>query len=250
MAELLRKLGALRGDVAYVPAARRTMRRRARLHLVSEALRPAETTDHWQQAFWRATTSAPQARENFADALDRHQPGGSTDAPMTRRRPSRSSSRRASRSPARRRRSSRRTGCWRGAWRRGSKAYGLAIDDSAGHTGAAHRAGRLSRPCSGRIGERISRRPNSWRCSSTLDAPARRSRGRSGAPPARSNGASSAISISGRGAILEKRAILLMGFPGSRTEFRIPAPTQRSPGQSAWRRKRSSVILKRLSRRS
>ena len=49
MAELLRELGATRDDVAYVPGAAPGAAARARLHLTSEALRPAESTDRWEQ---------------------------------------------------------------------------------------------------------------------------------------------------------------------------------------------------------
>src|SRR5680860_609155 len=49
MAELLRKLGVERRDVCYVPGCAPDGPARARLHLASEALRPAETTEHWQR---------------------------------------------------------------------------------------------------------------------------------------------------------------------------------------------------------
>jgi ATP-dependent helicase/nuclease subunit B len=49
MAELLRKLGATRADVADVPGALPDPAGRARLHLASEALRPAESTDRWER---------------------------------------------------------------------------------------------------------------------------------------------------------------------------------------------------------
>lgn len=48
MAELLRKLGATRADVAYVRGSAPASAADARLKLVSEALRPAETTERWQ----------------------------------------------------------------------------------------------------------------------------------------------------------------------------------------------------------
>ncbi|ODR99832.1 hypothetical protein AUC68_01450 [Methyloceanibacter methanicus] len=51
MAELLKKLGATREDVALVPGSAPGDPERARLRLVSETLRPAETTDRWRQAF-------------------------------------------------------------------------------------------------------------------------------------------------------------------------------------------------------
>jgi len=68
MAHLLRKMGALRGDVAFVPGSAPDDAQAARLHLVSETLRPAETTERWQQAF-ESDPSSPQARENLATAL-------------------------------------------------------------------------------------------------------------------------------------------------------------------------------------
>lgn len=49
MAKLLRDLGATRADVAYVPGAEPDSAARARFHLASEALRPAESTDRWEQ---------------------------------------------------------------------------------------------------------------------------------------------------------------------------------------------------------
>jgi ATP-dependent helicase/nuclease subunit B len=49
MAQFLRDLGATRENVAYVPGAEPGAAARARLHLTSEALRPAESTDHWEQ---------------------------------------------------------------------------------------------------------------------------------------------------------------------------------------------------------
>jgi double-strand break repair protein AddB len=48
MAELLAKLGATRGDVAYVSGSEPDGRQRARLGFVSEVLRPAGETDRWQ----------------------------------------------------------------------------------------------------------------------------------------------------------------------------------------------------------
>ncbi|HKQ55911.1 MAG TPA: double-strand break repair protein AddB, partial [Methyloceanibacter sp.] len=49
MAELLRKLGARREEVDYVPGSEPVAADRARLYLTSEALRPAESTEQWQQ---------------------------------------------------------------------------------------------------------------------------------------------------------------------------------------------------------
>jgi ATP-dependent helicase/nuclease subunit B len=68
MAELLRKLGADRKSVAYVPGSEPNPSARARLHLVSEALRPAESTELWQR-FLEADGLAPEGRASFANAL-------------------------------------------------------------------------------------------------------------------------------------------------------------------------------------
>jgi ATP-dependent helicase/nuclease subunit B len=68
MAELLRKLGVARRDVAYVPGSAPDGPARARLHLVSEALRPAETTDQWQ-GYLETDTLSPDGRASFANAL-------------------------------------------------------------------------------------------------------------------------------------------------------------------------------------
>ena len=69
MAELLHKLGATRAEVAYVPGAAPDAIARARLHLASEALRPAESTDHWQ-TFLGGDALAPDGRASLANALD------------------------------------------------------------------------------------------------------------------------------------------------------------------------------------
>ncbi len=68
MAELLRKLDMERKDVAYVPGSEPNAAARARLHLVSEALRPAESTEHWQR-FLSADGLSPEGRASFANAL-------------------------------------------------------------------------------------------------------------------------------------------------------------------------------------
>ena len=65
MAELLRKLGVKRKDVAFVPGSEPNASARARLHLVSEALRPAESTEHWP----RFLDTDGLARASFANAL-------------------------------------------------------------------------------------------------------------------------------------------------------------------------------------
>jgi ATP-dependent helicase/nuclease subunit B len=68
MAELLRKLGATRAEVAYVPGAAPDAAARARLHLASEALRPADSTDHWQK-FLGGAELEPDGRASLANAL-------------------------------------------------------------------------------------------------------------------------------------------------------------------------------------
>jgi ATP-dependent helicase/nuclease subunit B len=69
MAELLRKLGATRNDVRYLPGSAPDGAARARLHLVSEALRPAETTEQWQR-YLESDELAPDGRASFANALN------------------------------------------------------------------------------------------------------------------------------------------------------------------------------------
>jgi len=68
MAELLRKLGMARSDVPYLPGSAPDGAARARLHLVSEALRPAETTEQWQR-YLESDELAPDGRASFANAL-------------------------------------------------------------------------------------------------------------------------------------------------------------------------------------
>ncbi len=68
MAELLRKLGVSRRDVGYVAGSAPDGPARARLHLVSEALRPAETTEHWRR-YLEGDELAPDGRASFANAL-------------------------------------------------------------------------------------------------------------------------------------------------------------------------------------
>ena len=67
MAELLRKLDVSRADVAYVPGSAPGPAARARLKLVSEALRPAGTTEHWQELI--ASARAGDRKANLAAAL-------------------------------------------------------------------------------------------------------------------------------------------------------------------------------------
>ncbi len=68
MAELLLKLGATRDEVPYVAGSAPDGGARARLHLVSEALRPAESTDQWQR-FLEAEELGNEGSAGFADAL-------------------------------------------------------------------------------------------------------------------------------------------------------------------------------------
>jgi ATP-dependent helicase/nuclease subunit B len=67
MAALLSKLGATRSDVTYVRDSAPDARAGARLYLASEALRPAETTDHWQR--FLSADLMPEGRASFANAL-------------------------------------------------------------------------------------------------------------------------------------------------------------------------------------
>jgi double-strand break repair protein AddB len=67
MAELLRKLGVTRAEIAYVPGSEPGEVARARLDLASEALRPAESTDQWQR--FLAAELTPEGRASFAGAL-------------------------------------------------------------------------------------------------------------------------------------------------------------------------------------
>jgi double-strand break repair protein AddB len=69
MAELLRKLGVSRRDVPCVVGSAPDGPARARLHLVSEALRPAETTEQWQR-YLESDELAPDGRASFANALN------------------------------------------------------------------------------------------------------------------------------------------------------------------------------------
>ena len=68
MAELLRRLGVERSSVAYVAGSAPDAMQRARLHLVSEALRPAESTDLWQN-FLNDDELSPQGRASLANAV-------------------------------------------------------------------------------------------------------------------------------------------------------------------------------------
>ena len=68
MAELLRRLEVARKDVAYVSGSAPDGAARARLHLVSETLRPAETTEQWQNVLQDSALSA-EGRASFANAL-------------------------------------------------------------------------------------------------------------------------------------------------------------------------------------
>ncbi|MGZ8415943.1 MAG: double-strand break repair protein AddB [Methyloceanibacter sp.] len=68
MAELLRKLGVTREEVAMVPGSEPDAASRARLYLSSEALRPAESTEQWRD-FLGAEELSPEGRASFANAL-------------------------------------------------------------------------------------------------------------------------------------------------------------------------------------
>ncbi len=68
MAELLRKLGVAREAVASVPGSEPNPTQRARLTLVSEALRPAESTERWQR-FLAADDLLSDGRASFANGL-------------------------------------------------------------------------------------------------------------------------------------------------------------------------------------
>ncbi len=68
MAKLLKKLGATRNDVADVPGSAPNPAQRARLELISEALRPAATTERWQQ-FLAGGDLLSDGRASFANGL-------------------------------------------------------------------------------------------------------------------------------------------------------------------------------------
>jgi ATP-dependent helicase/nuclease subunit B len=69
MAQLLRDLGATRDNVAYVPGAEPGAAARARLHLTSEALRPAESTDRWEQFLAGGDLAARTSLANATSSL-------------------------------------------------------------------------------------------------------------------------------------------------------------------------------------
>ena len=68
MAELLQKLGATRAEIAYVPGSAPDPAASARFHLISEALRPAGSTDRWER-FLSGDALASDGRASLADAL-------------------------------------------------------------------------------------------------------------------------------------------------------------------------------------
>jgi double-strand break repair protein AddB len=68
MAEFLKKLGVAREEVAYVPGSEPTAIQRARLALISEALRPAESTERWQ-SFLAGGDLLSDGRASFANGL-------------------------------------------------------------------------------------------------------------------------------------------------------------------------------------
>lgn len=68
MADLLKKLGVSRREVQFVPGSAPNGAARARLHLASEALRPAGTTEQWERYLTNDALS-PEGRASFANAL-------------------------------------------------------------------------------------------------------------------------------------------------------------------------------------
>jgi ATP-dependent helicase/nuclease subunit B len=68
MAKLLKRLGVNRKDVADVPGSASNAVQRARLELISEALRTAETTERWQQ-FLAGGDLLSDRRASFANGL-------------------------------------------------------------------------------------------------------------------------------------------------------------------------------------
>ncbi len=68
MAELLKKLGVARQDVADVPGSGPSAIQRARLALVSEALRPAESIERWQR-FLASNDLLSDGRASLANGL-------------------------------------------------------------------------------------------------------------------------------------------------------------------------------------
>jgi len=70
MASLLRELGAGRSDVADLPGSAPDAAANARLSFVSEALRPAATTDHWEKLIEDGPEKSDRdASANLANAL-------------------------------------------------------------------------------------------------------------------------------------------------------------------------------------
>lgn len=72
MAALLRELGATRDDVADVPGSVPDPGARARLNFVSEALRPAETTEQWERLI---EDGVPEAARDASESLANVLPG-------------------------------------------------------------------------------------------------------------------------------------------------------------------------------
>jgi double-strand break repair protein AddB len=68
MAELLKKFGVARDEVADVPGSRPNSMQRARLALISEALRPAESTERWQ-SFLAGGDLLSDGRTSIANGL-------------------------------------------------------------------------------------------------------------------------------------------------------------------------------------
>ena len=68
LADLLRRLGVNRSAIPYVAGSKPNALQRARLHLVSEVLRPADSTDRWED-FLSADDLASDGRADIANAL-------------------------------------------------------------------------------------------------------------------------------------------------------------------------------------
>ena len=110
--KLLDALGVRREDVQPLPGPAPDAPQRARAALVSEAMRPARTTERWHRFLTvRRRQGARRWRRRWP-AL----PSWTRPAPRTRPRRSRSSCAKRWRRPAGRRRSSRPTGSWRAGW--------------------------------------------------------------------------------------------------------------------------------------
>ncbi|MGC2409249.1 MAG: double-strand break repair protein AddB [Methyloceanibacter sp.] len=70
MAELLAELGVTRAEIAYVPGSQPSARERSRLGFVAEVLRPADSTDRWQQFLRDGADGRPAALENALAGIE------------------------------------------------------------------------------------------------------------------------------------------------------------------------------------